>query len=106
MNAKEEKSRVFFSHSFRAPIRVARFFLAQCTKTVKNIPNYHHIYQMSIKYFKWPYNRPNVYNMYQHLPLQDPPKFTESGIFGMKICHLATLARITVDAKCETELIR
>jgi hypothetical protein len=23
--------------------------------------------------------------------LQDPPKFTQIGIFGLKICHLATL---------------
>jgi hypothetical protein len=23
--------------------------------------------------------------------LQDPPKITKSGIFGLKICHLATL---------------
>jgi hypothetical protein len=23
--------------------------------------------------------------MYQHLPLQDPPKFTQIGIFGLKI---------------------
>jgi hypothetical protein len=29
--------------------------------------------------------------MYQHLPLQDPPKFTQNGIFGLKIYHLATL---------------
>jgi hypothetical protein len=25
--------------------------------------------------------------------LQDPPKFTQIGIFGLKICHLATLFR-------------
>jgi hypothetical protein len=29
--------------------------------------------------------------MYQHLPLQDPPKFIQIGIFGLKTCHLATL---------------
>jgi hypothetical protein len=29
--------------------------------------------------------------MYQHLPLQDPQKFTQIGIFGLKICHLATM---------------
>jgi hypothetical protein len=29
--------------------------------------------------------------MYQHHPLQDPPKFTQIGIFGLKIYHLATL---------------
>jgi hypothetical protein len=28
---------------------------------------------------------------YQHLPLQDLPKFTQSRFFGLKIYHLATL---------------
>jgi hypothetical protein len=35
-------------------IRVARFFLTQYTKTVKNIPNYHTITKMTIKYTKGP----------------------------------------------------
>jgi hypothetical protein len=26
----------------------------------------------------------------QHFPLQDPPKFTQIGIFGLKTYHLAT----------------
>jgi hypothetical protein len=30
-------------------------------------------------------------NTYQHLPLQDHPKFTQIGILGFKIYHLATL---------------
>jgi hypothetical protein len=46
---------------------------------------------MAIKYAKWPGNGPNVYKIYQHLQLQDPPKFTQNGIFGLKINHLATL---------------
>jgi hypothetical protein len=29
--------------------------------------------------------------MYQHLPFQDPAKFTQIGIFGLKIFHLAAL---------------
>jgi hypothetical protein len=29
--------------------------------------------------------------MYQHLPLQDPPKFTQIWIFGFKTNHLATM---------------
>jgi hypothetical protein len=33
--------------------RVARFFLVQNTKTGENIPNYHKLYQMAIKYFQW-----------------------------------------------------
>jgi hypothetical protein len=30
--------------------------------------------------------------LYQHLPLQDLPKFTQTWIYGLKIYHLATLA--------------
>jgi hypothetical protein len=37
-----------------AQSRVARFFLVQNTKTGKNIPNFHKLYQMSIKYSKRP----------------------------------------------------
>jgi hypothetical protein len=37
-------------------------------------------------------NRPSGHKIYQHLPLQDPPKFTQIGILGLKIYHLATLA--------------
>jgi hypothetical protein len=33
----------------------------------------------------------NGSKIHQHLPLQDPPKFTQKGIFGMEIYHLATL---------------
>jgi hypothetical protein len=29
--------------------------------------------------------------MYQHHPLPEPPKFTQIGIFGLKINHLETL---------------
>jgi hypothetical protein len=42
--------------------------------------------------------------------LQDPPKFTQIGIFGLKICHLATLrwtdkkaAQLTYLDICEIE---
>jgi hypothetical protein len=54
----------------------------KCTKwpqQIRNIPKDRKIEPMSIKY------------VCQHQPLQDPPKFTQSGIFGMKIYHLATL---------------
>jgi hypothetical protein len=71
--------------------RVARLFLVHHFKTGKNQRNYYQIYQRAVKYFKWPYNRPNVHKIYNHLPLQDPPKFTQTGIFGLKIYHLATL---------------
>jgi hypothetical protein len=32
--------------------------------------------------------------VYQHLPLQDPPKFTQIGILGLKIYHLASLVEV------------
>jgi hypothetical protein len=35
-------------------ITVARFFLVQNTKTGRNIPNDHKIFQVAIKYFQWP----------------------------------------------------
>jgi hypothetical protein len=41
-------------------------------------------HQNSLKYTKW-------HEIYQHLPMQDPPKFTKISIFGLKICYLATL---------------
>jgi hypothetical protein len=45
---------------------------------------------MATNYTKWSQNRPNGHKMYQHLPLQEPPKFTQLVIFGLKINHLAT----------------
>jgi hypothetical protein len=50
------------------------------------------MHQIAIEYTKWPENWPNGHTIYQHLPLQDRPKFTQIGIFGWKIYHLATLA--------------
>jgi hypothetical protein len=35
---------------------------------------------------------PNGPKIYQHFPLRGRPKSTRIGIFGLKICHLATLA--------------
>jgi hypothetical protein len=46
---------------------------------------------MTTKYTKWKIYRPNGYKIYQHLPSQDLLKFTQIWIFGLKICHLATL---------------
>jgi hypothetical protein len=75
--------------------RVARFFFVHHTKMGRNIPNYHKIYQMALKYTNWPQIRPNVHKIYQLLPLQGPPKFIQIGIFGLKIYHLATLVEIS-----------
>jgi hypothetical protein len=33
----------------------------------------------------------NVHRVYKHFPFQVPPKFTQIGILGLKIYHLATL---------------
>jgi hypothetical protein len=49
-------------------------------KRGKDIPN-------SLKFNKWPQNIPNSHKIAQidqHLPLRDPPKFTQIGIFGLK----------------------
>jgi hypothetical protein len=48
---------------------------------------------MVLKCNKCPSNIPNGHKIYQHLPIykQGPPKFTQYGISGLKINHLATL---------------
>jgi hypothetical protein len=56
------------------------------------MPNNLKKHKSAIKCTKWPKNIQNGYKMYEHLPLQDPPKFTQIWIFGLKIYHLATLA--------------
>jgi hypothetical protein len=49
------------------------------------------MYQTTIKYTKRQLKRPNDHIIYQHIPLQDPVQLTQIWIFGLKICHLATL---------------
>jgi hypothetical protein len=68
----------------------------QHTKSGKFIQNNLKMYQMATKYTKGQKNRPNGHTIYQHLPLQEPPKFTQFGISGLKIFHLATLLLIGV----------
>jgi hypothetical protein len=46
------------------------------TKLPQNIPNVYKLYQMAVIYSKWP---------------KIVPKFTQIGIFGLKLYHLATL---------------
>jgi hypothetical protein len=53
-------------------------FLVTTIKNKKNIQKIHKIHKMS----EWPK---------KYLPLLDPPKFTQIGIFGLKIFLLATL---------------
>jgi hypothetical protein len=57
-------------------------------RLTRTIPNVHKIDrksdQVAIKY------------VYQHLPIQDPPKFTQIWIFGLKTNHLATLKLVAI----------
>jgi hypothetical protein len=73
--------------ALRNTTMVARFSLVQQMYQAewKNIPNIHNIYKMATKYTKWPYIRPNCHKIYQHLPLQVPPKFSPNWDFGFEI---------------------
>jgi hypothetical protein len=70
------------------------------TKGPQTTPNGHTLYQMGINYTKRPYVIPNDHKLqipngrkiYQHFPFQGSPKYTQIGIFGLKLNHLATLA--------------
>jgi hypothetical protein len=80
----------------------------QNTKTGENIPNDHKIFQMAIKYFHLPLNRPNGHKIYQDFPLQDPPKFIQIGILGLKTNHLAAAempVRIWKTFECRTNFM-
>jgi hypothetical protein len=74
-------SRSCFAYTLCIHASVARFFFVQHTKTGKNVPNELKIYQMAV----------NRTQRSLNIPLQDPPKFTQIGIFGFKTSHLATL---------------
>jgi hypothetical protein len=56
----------------------------------KNVPNKHKMYHMVIKYPKCPINISNGHTIFKHFPIKGLPKFTQIGIFGLKINHLAT----------------
>jgi hypothetical protein len=64
------RSKSFSISDLRDASRVARFLLVQRTKMGKNITNNYIIY-----------NIPNGRKIYQHFPLQDPPKFIQVWIF-------------------------
>jgi hypothetical protein len=49
-----------------------------------NIPKWEQIIQNDQKYITWPQNLPNDNKMHQHLPLPDPPKFTQIWELGLK----------------------
>jgi hypothetical protein len=52
------------------------------------IPMDYKVYQMVTKGLKKRQKGPKIY---QHIPLQDTTNFTQIGIFGLKINHLATM---------------
>jgi hypothetical protein len=52
--------------------------ITKCNKRPLNLPIGNKTYQIAIKYT----------NIFQYV--QDPPKFTQNGIFGLKMNHLAT----------------
>jgi hypothetical protein len=54
---------------------------------------------MAVKCSKWP-------KTCQHSPFQSPSKFTQIGIFGLKINHLATLFHIAKGESLEPILRR
>jgi hypothetical protein len=67
----------------------------QFTKWPYDLPNNHKVHiPNGPKYTKWLQNIPNGSKMCQHLPLQDPPKFIQVGIFGLKINHLAPCRKL------------
>jgi hypothetical protein len=71
--------------------RVARFFLSTTYQNGYKIPNVHKIYAVNEQKDISNGHKLNGHIKYQHYPLQDPPKYTQIGIFGMQIYHLATL---------------
>jgi hypothetical protein len=71
--------------------RAARFFMAQYATTGKNIPYHRNI-------TKWPQNLPNGRKMFQMtikctkiVHSKALQKLPQTGIFGLKIDHLASL---------------
>jgi hypothetical protein len=59
------------------------------------------IYQIGKIYNKFYHNThiPNGRKIHQYFPLQGPTKYTKIDIFGLKICHLATLDRGNTDGE-------
>jgi hypothetical protein len=75
-----------------------------------NIPKRGKYTDKTTKYIKWPLKykmvvkfvpRPNSHKIYQHLSQQDTPKFTQIGIFGLKLYNLATL----VSTECRLKVL-
>jgi hypothetical protein len=54
-------------------------------------------YTSAINYTKWPDNLPNDQKIYHTHPWQEPQKFSQIGIFGLKTKHLAILLGSTTN---------
>jgi hypothetical protein len=67
-------------------------FAIRKVMATKKKPNVRKIYHMATKY------------TYQHLLLQDSPTFTQIGIFGLKIYHLATLTLHSSHLKFDSKI--
>jgi hypothetical protein len=65
-------------------IRVARFFLVQTYRNVKNIPNDHKLHQKAINYTEWSKN-------ITAFSIPRPSKFYQKWDFGLKTNHLVYL---------------
>jgi hypothetical protein len=63
-------------------------------KWPQTVPNGHKIYNVTV-------NITNGHKIYQHCPFQGPPKYTQIGLFGIKISHLATMSTTLRSTKRE-----
>jgi hypothetical protein len=90
--------------------RAARFYLVQTYQHCKNIPNDHK--QTIPNYLRVSVSNGRkisqmvIKHTYQHFPFHGPPKYTQIGIFGMKINHLAILVLRQVSASYVHTIVR
>jgi hypothetical protein len=86
------RQRTSFQGTYILVNRVARFFLVQTYRLLKNIPNDHKLHTPNFhKLYKRAITITKDHKIYQHFPFQGPPKFAQIWIFGLKKKHLATL---------------
>jgi hypothetical protein len=95
------------SHAFTAPQQGCQIFLGATYQDGENIPKDRKIYQLAVKYTKWPQNVPNGHKMYQMavkytiiLNRKTLPNLPKSGFLVCKyVYHLATLAHGVLSAR-------
>jgi hypothetical protein len=76
-----------------------QIFLGATYQNGENVPNDHKLYEMATKYIPEGRKIDQIAIKYTkiHIPLQNPPKYNQIGILGLKICHLATLIVTTIN---------